>query len=169
MRAESELIAMVGDAERVTVVLEVLRSRGLLVRVRGDDGEPSWELAHDSLVPRVMAWIDARDLARRRAIELVRYHLRRSRAGAPSLLGREELRELGPHVAAIAELDAEWRRRATGEPWTPSRLVERSRQVLRRRTATPWCGPTARTCSSSAACTRRGSSTAAPASTRSTA
>jgi hypothetical protein len=135
MRPESELIAMVGDAERVTVVLEVLRSRGLLVRVRGTDGEPCWELAHDSLVPRVLAWIDARDLARRRAIELVRYHLRRSRADAPSLLDRDELRELGPHVAAIAELDAEWRRRATGEPWTPSRLVERSRQVLRRRTA----------------------------------
>jgi hypothetical protein len=134
MRPESELIAMVGDAERVTVVLEVLRSRGLLVRVRGDDGEPSWELAHDSLVPRVMAWIDARDLARRRAIELVRYHLRRSRAEAPSLLGRAELRELEPHRAAIVELDAEWQRRTTDEPWTPSRLVARSRQVLRRET-----------------------------------
>jgi formylglycine-generating enzyme required for sulfatase activity len=134
MRPESELIAMVGDPERVTVVLEVLRSRGLLVRVRGD-GEPSWELAHDSLVPRVRAWMDARDLARRGAIELVRYHLRRSRADAPSLLGREELRELKPHTSAIAELDAEWQRRATGEPWTPSRLVGRSRQVLRRRTA----------------------------------
>ena len=135
MRPESELIAMVGDAERVTLVLEVLRSRGLLVRVRGDGGEPCWELIHDSLVPRVLAWVDARDLARRRAIELVRYHLRRSRAEAPSLLSREELRELRPHVAAIAELDAEWQRRATGEPWTPSRLVGRSRQVLRRRTA----------------------------------
>ncbi|HEU4732381.1 MAG TPA: bifunctional serine/threonine-protein kinase/formylglycine-generating enzyme family protein [Kofleriaceae bacterium] len=132
MRAESELIAMVGDPERVTVVLEVLRSRGLLVRVRGDDGEPSWELAHDSLVPRVMAWMDSRDLDRRRAIELVRYHLRRSRADAPSLLGRAELRELKPHLSAIAELDAEWQRRATGEPWTPSRLVARSRQVVRR-------------------------------------
>jgi formylglycine-generating enzyme required for sulfatase activity len=135
MRAESELIAMVGDAERAGAVLEVLRSRGLLMRVRGDDGEPSWELAHDSLVPRVLAWLDARDLARRRAIELVRYHLRRSRAEAPSLLGREELRELGPHVSAIAELDAEWQRRGTGEPWSPSRLIARSRQVLRRQVA----------------------------------
>jgi eukaryotic-like serine/threonine-protein kinase len=135
MRPESELIAMVGDAERVAVVLEVLRSRGLLVRVRGDGDEPSWELAHDSLVPRVLAWIDARDLDRRRAIELVRYHLRRSRAEAPSLLDRAELRELRPHVAAIAELDVEWQRRQTGEPWTPSRLVERSRRVLRRQTA----------------------------------
>jgi len=132
MRPESELIAMVGDAERAAVVLEVLRSRGLVVRVRGDDGEPSWELAHDSLVPRVLAWNDAHDLARRRAIELVRYHLRRSRPGAPSLLGRAELRELKPHVAAITELDAEWQRRATGAPWTPSRLVGRSRQMLRR-------------------------------------
>ncbi|MGH2901780.1 MAG: hypothetical protein ACRDMZ_24105, partial [Solirubrobacteraceae bacterium] len=94
MRPESELIAMVGDVDRVTMVLEVLRSRGLVVRVRGDDGEPSWELAHDSLVPRVRAWIAARDLARRQAVELVRYHLRRSRADAPSLLSFRELREL---------------------------------------------------------------------------
>ena len=83
----------------------MLRPRGLLVRVRGDDGEPRWELVHDSLVPRVLAWIDRKDLARRRAIELVRYHLRRSRPDAPSLLGRAELRELRRHAAAIAELD----------------------------------------------------------------
>jgi hypothetical protein len=135
MRSEAELIAMVGDAERVGAVLELLRSRGLVMRIRGDDGEPSWELAHDSLVPRVLAWVDARDLARRRAIELVRHHLRRSRADAPSLLGRDELRELRPHVSAITELDAEWQRRGTGEPWSPSRLVARSRQVLRRQVA----------------------------------
>jgi formylglycine-generating enzyme required for sulfatase activity len=135
MRPESELIAMVGDADRVNLVLEVLRSRGLVVRVRGDDGEPSWELAHDSLVPRVRAWIDARDLARRRATELVRYHLRRSRADEPSLLTRAELREIKSQPDAIVELDAEWRRRATGEPWTPSRLIARSRQVLHRRIA----------------------------------
>jgi len=132
MRPESELIAMVGDAERVTVVLEVLRSRGLVVRVRGDDGEPSWELAHDSLVPRVLAWMDSRDLARRRAVELVRYHLRRSRADAPSLLSFRELRELRHHGDAVVELDAEWKRRTTDEPWSPSRLVARSRQALQR-------------------------------------
>ena len=136
MRPESELMAIVGDAERASGVLEVLRSRGLVVRVRGKGGEPSWELAHDSLVPRVLAWVDARDLARRHAIELVRHHLRRSRGDAPSLLGRAELRELGPHTSAIAELDAEWQRRGSGEPWSPSRLVARSRQVLRRETAT---------------------------------
>jgi eukaryotic-like serine/threonine-protein kinase len=135
MRPEADLIAMVGDAERVTVVLEVLRSRGLLVRVRGDDGEPSWELAHDSLVPRVLAWIDARGLARRQAVELVRYHLRRSRADAPSLLGLRELRELKRHADAVVELDAEWKRRTTDEPWSPSRLVARSRQVLGRTVA----------------------------------
>ncbi len=135
MRPESELIAIVGDAERVTGVLEVLRSRGLLVRVRGDDGEPSWELAHDSLVPRVRAWIDAHDLARRQAIELVRYHVRRSRPDAPSLLGLRELRELRRHADAVAELDAEWKRRITDEPWSPSRLVARSRQVLLRTAA----------------------------------
>ena len=135
MRPESELIAMVGDAERVVAVLDILRSHGLVMRLRGNDGEPSWELAHDSLVARVLAWVDARDLARRRATELVRYHMRRSRPSSPSLLSREELRELRPHISAIAELDAEWQRRATSDPWSPSRLLARSRQVLRRQIA----------------------------------
>src|SRR4030095_658573 len=113
-------------------VLEVLRSRGLLVRVRTDTDEPGWELVHDSLIPRVRAWIDRRDLARRRAIELVRYHVRRSRPHHPSFLRRAELRELRAHESAIAELDREWDQRATHEigAWTPSRLVARSKQVL---------------------------------------
>lgn len=137
MRPETELVSMVGarhEIHEVRAVLETLRSRGLLVRVRDAGGEAGWELVHDSLVPRVLAWIDRRDLDRRRAIELVRYHLRRSRPEAPSLLGRAELRELAPYASAIAELDKEWSTRADqSSGWTPSRLVERSRQVLRRR------------------------------------
>jgi formylglycine-generating enzyme required for sulfatase activity len=136
MRPEAELIDAVGahDPQLVGEVLEVLRSRGLLVRLRAKSGEPAWELVHDSLVPRVLAWVDRRDLARRRAVELVRYHLRRSRPGAPSLLGRAELREIKSHQEAIEELDAEWKRR--GEPLIPSALVRKSRNVLRRRAAT---------------------------------
>jgi len=140
MRPEVELLGIVGarHGEReVRAVLEALRSRGLLVRVRGAEGDAGWELVHDSLVPRVLAWIDRRDLDRRRAIELLRYHLRRSRPEAPSLLGRAELRELAPYEAAILELDAEWSQRGDGgNGWTPSKLVERSKQVLRRRLAT---------------------------------
>ena len=140
MRAESELVAIVGarhGAHEVRAVLEALRARGLLVRVRDAGGEAGWELVHDSLIPRVLAWLDRHDLDRRRAIELVRYHLRRSRPDAPSLLGRAELRELAPHADAIAELDAEWQQRGdTGEGWTPAKLVERSKQAHRRRTAT---------------------------------
>jgi hypothetical protein len=137
IRPETELVAMVGakhGAPQVTAVLEILRSRGLLVRVRGAD-EPAWELVHDSLIPRVLAWIDARDLDRRRAIELVRHHLRRSTPGAPSLLDRAELRELEAHEGALAELDEEWRHRATAAEWTPRGLVARSRRALRRRVA----------------------------------
>ncbi|HEY4242042.1 MAG TPA: bifunctional serine/threonine-protein kinase/formylglycine-generating enzyme family protein [Kofleriaceae bacterium] len=134
-RPEAELLDVVGDA-RVPEVLEVLRTRGLLVRGRGDDGELAWELAHDSLVPRVRAWIDRRDLARRRAVELVRYHLRRSRPDAPSLLGRAELREVRRHADAVAALDAEWAKRHADAAWTPSKLVARSRLVLRRLVAT---------------------------------
>ena len=140
MRPETDLVSIVGarhGTHEVRAVLEALRSRGLLVRVRDASGEPGWELVHDSLVPRVLAWIDRRNLDRRRAIELVRYHLRRSRPDAPSLLGRAELRELAPYTTAIAELDSEWSERGdAGNGWTPSRLVERSKQVLRRRVAT---------------------------------
>ena len=119
-------------------MLEVLRARGLLVRVRDAEGEPGWELVHDSLVPRVLAWIDRRDLDRRRAIEL--------RPLPPPPLARRVAEPARPRRApraspritsAIAELDAEWKRRDLGDSaWTPARLVDRSRQVLRRRAAT---------------------------------
>ncbi|MBK7192776.1 MAG: SUMF1/EgtB/PvdO family nonheme iron enzyme [Myxococcales bacterium] len=136
-RSEAELTDVVGaGAARMPAVLEHLRRQGLVVRVRRADGDAVWELIHDSLVPRVQAWIDRRDLSRRRAIELVRYHLRRSQPRMPSLLSRAELRELAPHADAIAALDAEWRRAERGthaEPtWTPAALVARSRQVQRR-------------------------------------
>ena len=133
-RSETELLDGVGGrhgVERVRDILEALRTRGLLVRVRATAGEAGWELIHDSLVPRVLAWLDSRDLARRRAIELVRYHLRRSRHEAPSLLGAAELRELRGHEAAIAELDAEWARRPDAAGWTPRRLVDRSKKTRR--------------------------------------
>jgi eukaryotic-like serine/threonine-protein kinase len=137
-RSEAELIDIVGNrhgAERVTAVLEALRTRGLLVRLRTAGGEPSWELVHDSLVPRVLAWIDRRDLDRRRTVEMVRHHLRRSSRDAPSLLSRAELRELRTHPEAITELEAEWSRRSEQGPWTPAALVRRSRRILRGRIA----------------------------------
>ncbi|MGE0395512.1 MAG: SUMF1/EgtB/PvdO family nonheme iron enzyme [Kofleriaceae bacterium] len=139
IRSENELLAIASARHaphEVRAVLETLRVRGLLVRVRDASGEPSWELVHDSLVPRVLAWLDRRDLARRRAVELVRYHVRRSRPEAPSLLGRAELRELAPYADAITELDAEHQKRDQDpDAWTPSRLVARSRQAQRRRIA----------------------------------
>ncbi len=135
-RSEAELSAMVGSVhgqERVTATLEALRSHGLLVRVRRKAGEPVWELIHDSLVPRVLGWIDRRDLSRRQAIEQLRHHLRRSQPAAPSLLTRAELRELRAHPGAIAALDEEWAPRALEpEAWTPSKLVARSQQVAQR-------------------------------------
>ncbi len=138
MRPESELLDIVGAQhghKRVLEVLELLRARGLLVRVRVEAGDPSWELVHDSLVPRVLAWVDRRDLARRRAVELVRYHLRRSQPAAPSLLGRAELREVRDHADAIAELETEMKKRGSQDVWTPRRLVARSLRSQRRRIA----------------------------------
>jgi len=140
IRTEAELLDVVGGKHgtaEVEAVLEVLRRHGLLVRIRRDAGA-SWELVHDSLVARVRSWIDRKDLARRRAIENVRYHLRRSSPKTPSLLGRKELRELAAHDGALEELDREWTRREGPDEvgWTPSRLVSRSRQVRVRTVAT---------------------------------
>ncbi|MFN0253128.1 MAG: protein kinase domain-containing protein [Kofleriaceae bacterium] len=139
IRSENELLAIASARHaphEIRAVLETLRSRGLLVRVRDASGEPGWELVHDSLVPRVLAWLDRRDLDRRRAIELLRYHVRRSRPEAPSLLGRAELREIAPYEAAITELDAEQGKRDPApNAWTPSSLIAASRRVLRRRMA----------------------------------
>jgi formylglycine-generating enzyme required for sulfatase activity len=137
-RSDAELADAVGEDRqpRLAAVLETLQQQGLIVRTRRPGGDRVWELIHDSLVPRVVSWIDRHDLSRRRAIELVRHHLRRTRPDAPSLLSRAELRELDDHADAIAALDAEWRRgraRDAGEPrWTPAALVARSRQVSRR-------------------------------------
>jgi formylglycine-generating enzyme required for sulfatase activity len=132
MRPEDELVEIVGarhDAKRILDILETLRSRGLLVRLRVE-GQPVWELVHDSLVPRVLAWIDRRDLAKRRAVELVRYHLRRSQPGVLSLLNTDELEEIREHLDAIAELDTEWKKR--NEPVTPLELVGKSKAKIRR-------------------------------------
>jgi formylglycine-generating enzyme required for sulfatase activity len=142
LRSEAELVDIVGTrhgSERIEAVLEALRARGLLVRLRASGGEPSWELVHDSLVPRVLAWVDRRDLDRRRAVELARHHLRRSRPDAPSLFNRAELRELRTHPDAITELEAEWARRSGQGPWTPSALLDRSRRALRRRDLAAAC------------------------------
>lgn len=149
-RAESELIAIArrpsrpqpGDpgAERapaaIVAVIGFLRSRGLLVPSAGPTGETLWDLAHDSLVHRVQQWITSTDLARLRARELVRYHLRRIRAGNVSRLDVAELRETHNHLVAadLAALNEEWTR--PGEPAPATMLIAVSRRAIRtRRTA----------------------------------
>ena len=138
-RSDAELGDAIDDdrRRRLPVVLEILQQQGLVVRTQRPGGDLVWEIIHDSLVPRVLTWIDRRDLSRRRAVELVRYHLRRSRPGAPSLLSRGELRELSAYAGAIAQLDAEWRRAhsAAGDlGLAPAALVRRSEQAQRRST-----------------------------------
>lgn len=134
---EPELLGRVrrdaaGRSEVVVIdVLHFLRDRGLVVATLGSAGEPLWDLAHDSLVVQIEAWVTATDLARRRALELVRYHLRRSRPGAPSRLGVAELRELRRHLRTgdLADLDQEWQARPSTGPRAASRLVAASRRA----------------------------------------
>ncbi|MEM9491222.1 MAG: formylglycine-generating enzyme family protein, partial [Myxococcota bacterium] len=130
-----------GEADRVRRVLDILRTRNLLIPVRLDGDRRGWELTHDSLVPRVLSWVDRRELGRRRAKEIVRYHLRRSEPSAPSLLSRRELSEASRHPLILPELDAE----ATaaigaehaGSRLLPSELVARSQRFHRHRA---WLG-----------------------------
>ena len=72
-------------------MLEVLRVSGLALPVTLDGDVPGWELVHDSLVDRVLDWADRKDLARRKAKELVR-----SAASA--------LEPLGPAAAPLVDL-----------------------------------------------------------------
>jgi serine/threonine protein kinase/formylglycine-generating enzyme required for sulfatase activity len=132
-RSEDALIAALPDGvdpEQGVAVLEFLRGRGLLLPIRVD-GARGWELAHDSLVPRVVAWLDSQDLDRRRTRELVRHHMSRSSADAPYLLPRTALREIDRHAGLLDELD----KLSDSRGVTASRLVQKSRSALRRRTA----------------------------------
>src|SRR6185295_9709014 len=101
---------------------------GVVVRARRADGEPVWELIHDSLVPRVLAWLDLQNHARRRAMELVRHHLRREQAG---VLSRAELREIDAHTGLVAALEREWRSSAV-RGVDPAALIAQSRRIHRR-------------------------------------
>ena len=130
VRTDAELAVLAGDD--ITPVLEALRLRGIVVPLRGRNGEPAWELVHDSLVPRVLAWTDRQDLARQRALEIVRHHLRGSQGQRPSLLTAAELREVRPFTAAIEDLDRDWA--ARGAPgWRPITLISTSRRAHRNR------------------------------------
>jgi eukaryotic-like serine/threonine-protein kinase len=139
---EAELIAAAADparAEAATAVLEALRHHGLVVRLARGHREASWELIHDSLIPRIQAWMNEHDLERRRALEVLRHHARQSRPEAPSLLTARELRALRAVPDAIDVVEREWRERAAlaagtdGPLWTPARLVAHARAVHRRR------------------------------------
>jgi formylglycine-generating enzyme required for sulfatase activity len=144
-RSEAELVAMARQsgastesprtAAAVVEVISFLRDRGLLVSVVGSRRETIWELAHDSLVPRIQAWITATDLARRRALELVRYHLRRSQPGVPSLLAPGELTEIArcTTLRDLDELDAEWAGSEATVAHPATTLLRLSRRALRAR------------------------------------
>ncbi len=136
VRDEAELVDAVGarhgDAA-VRRVLERLEARRLVTRrMRG--GDASWSLVHDTLVPRIEAWVTLQDLDRRRAAELIRSHLQQSHPDSPALLGARQLAIVDRFPGLAGELEAEWARRA-GAVWTPQRLIARSRQILRHRRA----------------------------------
>lgn len=140
-RAERELVARVarpdGDvvATDVIATLHDLRERGVVVATAGVDGEPVWDLAHDSLVAQVERWMVETDSARTYALERIRDHLRHPGAGGLDLLTAAELRQIVPHLAAadLAALDQEWAARPNVPPRAATWLVATSRRAVRRR------------------------------------
>jgi len=135
IRGEAELVDVVGQRHgevAVHRVLSRLETRRVIARTTGIDGVASWTLVHDTLVPRIEAWLTVQDLDRRRIAEVVRFHLRQSQPDAPAILPRRHLRRLEQFSGLIEELDAEWGRRP-GAVWTARTLVQRSRQILRYR------------------------------------
>jgi formylglycine-generating enzyme required for sulfatase activity len=138
---EAELIAatVAPAGAGAAAVLEALRQHGLVVRLARGRDEARWELIHDSLIPRIQAWMDEHDLERRRTLEMLRHHARQSRPEAPSLLAARELRALRALPDVVEVVEREWRERAALAastdlpPWTPARLVAHARAVHRRR------------------------------------
>jgi eukaryotic-like serine/threonine-protein kinase len=129
-RTEGDLRAQLSEAQasRVQPVLESLRRQGLLVRIRRPDGDLAWEIIHDSLIPRVLAWLDQQDIARRHASEIIRHHLRR--ADPRTVLSRQELREVEAFPDILDALEREWASRSTGDG--PRAMFARSRRLHRR-------------------------------------
>jgi eukaryotic-like serine/threonine-protein kinase len=130
IRSEAELLQSIGarygefEAPRVIAKLE---SRRLVVRTSGIDGAPSLSLVHDTLVSRIESWVTVEDLDRRRAAEVVRFHLRQSSAETPALLSASQLRGLDRFKGLIDELEVTWKP-PPKNPWTPHELVQRSRK-----------------------------------------
>ncbi|MFT3698294.1 MAG: bifunctional serine/threonine-protein kinase/formylglycine-generating enzyme family protein [Kofleriaceae bacterium] len=131
VRTDSELAEMVPGHD-LAKVLEALRTSGVIVPLRAASGQAAWELVHDSLVPRVLQWVDREALERQRALEIVRHHLRGSTKQRPSVLTRRELREVRPYHDSIELLDVEWAKRIDAA-WVPTELVAHSRRFQRNR------------------------------------
>lgn len=135
LRTEQELVDAVGGRHgdvAVRRVLARLEARRLIARTSSLDGIPSWSLVHDTLAPRIEAWLTVHDLDRRRTAEQLRFHLRVSQADAPATLSARQLATLAKFPGLVEELEVEWTRR-TEAVWTPRSLVDRSRRQVRYR------------------------------------
>ena len=107
-RAQTELASRTGvSPERALAVLEILARNRLATPLRAEGDVLVWELTHDSLVDRIMSWMDRSELRERRVREMLRFHLHRSTAAVPHLLDLGELREAAGAPDAVATLDRE--------------------------------------------------------------
>ncbi len=136
-RGEGDLLSVleVGGVERAEVLrtLALLQHERLVVTVRLAEERVGWELVHDSLVPRIRAWMDRRELDQRRARELLRLHLNRSKAGTPYLLTRRDVREVARHPEIVSQLDAASELSTTAGALDASQLLALSRRHYRLR------------------------------------
>ena len=108
VRGEADLLETLGARhgdDKVRRVLARLEAHRLIARRAGSDGVATWSLVHDTLVPRIEAWLSVHDLDCRRAAEVVRFHLRQSQPDQPATLNAGELRA----VTGSPDCSTSWR------------------------------------------------------------
>lgn len=103
------MTALADSADETTVrgILETLVRYRILMPITFEDGQVGVEITHDSLLKMLVRWVNTQDLGRRRAKEILRYHLHRRDNGVASYLSREESAEVEAAPDAISSLDEE--------------------------------------------------------------
>ncbi|NUN12322.1 MAG: SUMF1/EgtB/PvdO family nonheme iron enzyme [Myxococcales bacterium] len=96
-----------GDSFQVSEVVETLVRYRILMPVIASDGQHCVEITHDSLLDILQRWVGTHDLGRRRAKEILKYHLHRLDNGVRSVLSRVEILEVKNALDAVVSLDQE--------------------------------------------------------------
>ena len=107
--SDAQLRSLVESVHGKPAVASALRalSDARLIHPVVVDGKSCWELVHDCLVDPVLAWADQKDLAGKRARDVLRFHLLQSTLQLPSLLPAPLYKQVRRNPHAVDEVDRE--------------------------------------------------------------